>query len=133
MASLFEVPLEPTTGLQTFAIFITFFFPALALVVIVVRDAGRLANKQFGLGTSPGRGRPFSPRELVPALTDRTVPASRRLARVDRHGENKPLPAWPPLLGGDGTTTDGRGQLLSLAETVASYFCGSAPDGRGRV
>jgi hypothetical protein len=58
MASLFDVPPEPTSGLQTFAIFITFFFPALALVVIVIRDAGRLATRQFGLGTSMAVARP---------------------------------------------------------------------------
>ncbi len=38
----------PPTGLQIFAIFITFFFPALALVVVGIRAAGRLATHQFG-------------------------------------------------------------------------------------
>jgi len=52
MASILDVPNEPTTWLQTFAIFIILFFPALALVVIVVRAAGRLATNQFGLGES---------------------------------------------------------------------------------
>ncbi len=50
MVSLLDIPSEPTSWLQTFAIVITFFFPALALIVIVIRDAGRLATKQFGLG-----------------------------------------------------------------------------------
>ncbi len=50
MASLLDIPTEPTTGLQTFAIFIVIFFPAVALLVIVLRNAGRLANNQFGLG-----------------------------------------------------------------------------------
>ena len=49
MASILDIPDTPSTWLQTFAIFIIFFFPALALVVIVCRDAGRLASRQFGL------------------------------------------------------------------------------------
>ncbi|KAH8894864.1 hypothetical protein GQ53DRAFT_715529, partial [Thozetella sp. PMI_491] len=39
----------PATGLQIFAIFINFFFPSLALVVVGIRAAGRLATSQFGL------------------------------------------------------------------------------------
>ena len=38
----------PPTGLQIFAIFINFFFPSVALVVVGIRAAGRLATNQFG-------------------------------------------------------------------------------------
>jgi len=37
-----------TTGLQTFALFVNFFFPALALIVVSTRAAGRLATHKFG-------------------------------------------------------------------------------------
>lgn len=40
---------EPTR-LQMFAIAIIFVFPALALVIVTVRAAGRLAVRQFGWG-----------------------------------------------------------------------------------
>jgi hypothetical protein len=39
------------TGLQIFAIAIIFVFPALALVVVIIRAAGRVAIRQFGWGT----------------------------------------------------------------------------------
>jgi len=39
------------TSLQTFAIAIVFVFPALALVVVITRAAGRIAIRQFGWGT----------------------------------------------------------------------------------
>jgi len=93
MASLFEVPPGPTTGLQTFAVFVTFFFPAVALVVVVVRSAGRLATKQFGLGTlspaTPALRSAPGPQSRLPSLTMtvRFFVTSRRLARVDSHGE----------------------------------------------
>ncbi|KAK3357093.1 hypothetical protein B0T25DRAFT_146694 [Lasiosphaeria hispida] len=43
--------LPPNSGpprLQVFALFVNFFFPALALVVVSTRAAGRLATRQFG-------------------------------------------------------------------------------------
>ncbi|OAA67070.1 hypothetical protein SPI_01646 [Niveomyces insectorum RCEF 264] len=43
------IPPGPTSGLQTFALFINFFFPALALTVVTARAAGRLVAHQFGL------------------------------------------------------------------------------------
>jgi len=46
-ATVINTP-EPTSGLQTFAIFLTFFLPALALVVVVIRGAGRWSAQQFG-------------------------------------------------------------------------------------
>jgi hypothetical protein len=49
MASLLDIPTE-TSPLQTLAIAIILVFPALALFVVIVRDVGRLASKQFGLG-----------------------------------------------------------------------------------
>lgn len=42
------MPDPPATPLQIFALFIIFFFPAIALVVVLVRVAGRLASVQFG-------------------------------------------------------------------------------------
>ncbi|KAJ9136689.1 Cfem domain-containing protein [Pleurostoma richardsiae] len=48
VASVLDIPAEPTSGLQTFAIFITLFFPALALVIVVIRNAGRFASHTFG-------------------------------------------------------------------------------------
>lgn len=38
-----------TTRLQTFALFVNFFFPSLALIVVAIRAAGRLATHQFAL------------------------------------------------------------------------------------
>lgn len=38
------------TSLQIFAIAIIFVFPALALVVVIIRAAGRIAIRQFGWG-----------------------------------------------------------------------------------
>ena len=52
MPNVLDIPTVPTTGLQTFAIFINFFFPALALAVVVLRTAGRLATNAFGWGES---------------------------------------------------------------------------------
>lgn len=49
-ASLLALPSSPApSGLQTFAIFVNFFFPALALVVVSVRVAGRVVASQFAL------------------------------------------------------------------------------------
>lgn len=49
MAGLLDTMPDPTpTSLQIFAIFIIIFFPALALVVVLIRVAGRLATSQFG-------------------------------------------------------------------------------------
>lgn len=39
------------TSLQIFAIAIIVVFPALALVVVIMRAAGRIAIRQFGWGT----------------------------------------------------------------------------------
>ncbi|CAK7203914.1 hypothetical protein SEUCBS139899_006664 [Sporothrix eucalyptigena] len=49
MVSALDIPTEPTTGLQNFAIAINFIFPAVALLVVVARVAGRLSSRQFGL------------------------------------------------------------------------------------
>ena len=49
MSSLLDFPPE-TSGLQRLAVGITFAFPAVALLTVLVRGAGRLASKQFGLG-----------------------------------------------------------------------------------
>lgn len=38
-----------TSRLQTFALFVNFFFPSLALIVVAIRAAGRLATRQFAL------------------------------------------------------------------------------------
>lgn len=51
-ASLLTIPSQ-TTGLQTLGLFLLFFFPALALIVIIVRCAGRFATSQFGWGMWP--------------------------------------------------------------------------------
>ena len=51
--SLLDIPQEPTSGLQTLAIIIIFAFPGLALATVVLRNAGKLATRQFGLGTWP--------------------------------------------------------------------------------
>ncbi|KAK3375397.1 hypothetical protein B0H63DRAFT_563309 [Podospora didyma] len=49
-ASRFPPPTYPApSGLQIFALFVNFFFPALALFVVATRAAGRLATRQFGL------------------------------------------------------------------------------------
>lgn len=42
------MPDPSATPLQIFALFIIFFFPAVALVVVLIRVAGRLATAQFG-------------------------------------------------------------------------------------
>jgi len=48
-ASLLSIPSSPApSGLQIFALFVTFFFPALALIVVSTRAAGRFATNQFG-------------------------------------------------------------------------------------
>ncbi|CAK7216614.1 hypothetical protein SBRCBS47491_002887 [Sporothrix bragantina] len=49
MVNLLDIPAEPTTGLQNFAIAIDFIFPAVALLVVIARVAGRLSSRQFGL------------------------------------------------------------------------------------
>jgi len=38
-----------SSSLQTFALFVNFFFPSLALVVVTTRSAGNLINHQFRL------------------------------------------------------------------------------------
>ena len=43
-----SMPDPSPTSLQIFALFIIFFFPAIALVVVLIRVAGRFATKQFG-------------------------------------------------------------------------------------
>lgn len=50
MMSALDIPTGPTSGLQIFGIAINFIFPALALVVVAARVAGRVASRQFGLG-----------------------------------------------------------------------------------
>lgn len=48
-ASILSLPSSPApTGLQIFAIFVNFFFPGLALIVVTTRAAGRFATSQFG-------------------------------------------------------------------------------------
>ncbi len=48
--TLLSLPTSPAaTGLQIFALFVNFFFPALALVVVSIRVAGRVAATQFAL------------------------------------------------------------------------------------
>ena len=44
---------DVTSPLQAFALFILFLFPALALVVVSLRAAGRWAWRQFGWGKPP--------------------------------------------------------------------------------
>jgi hypothetical protein len=39
----------PASGLQIFALFVNFFFPGLALLVVSVRVAGRVAANQFAV------------------------------------------------------------------------------------
>lgn len=47
--SLLALPSSPApSGLQIFAIFVNFFFPALALIVVIIRAAGRVATGRFG-------------------------------------------------------------------------------------
>jgi hypothetical protein len=43
------------TSLQIFAIVIIFVFPAVALVTVIIRAAGRIAIRQFGWGMSQVR------------------------------------------------------------------------------
>ncbi|KAK3322217.1 hypothetical protein B0H66DRAFT_194942 [Apodospora peruviana] len=46
---ILALPSSPaTSGLQIFALFVNFFFPALALAVVTTRAAGRFATNQFG-------------------------------------------------------------------------------------
>lgn len=52
-SSLLALPTSPeASGLQIFALFINFFFPALALLVVSIRVAGRLAARQFAVDDS---------------------------------------------------------------------------------
>jgi hypothetical protein len=52
-SSLLALPTSPApTGLQIFAIFVNFFFPALALLVVSVRVAGRAAVNKLALDDS---------------------------------------------------------------------------------
>lgn len=47
--SLLSLPSSPApSGLQIFAIFVNFFFPALALIVVTIRAVGRFATNRFG-------------------------------------------------------------------------------------
>ncbi|EAQ91150.1 hypothetical protein CHGG_03085 [Chaetomium globosum CBS 148.51] len=48
-ASLLALPTSPASGLQTFALFINFFFPALALVVVSARVAGRVVASRLAV------------------------------------------------------------------------------------
>jgi len=49
-ASSFGASPNPGSAkLQTFALFVNFFFPSLALVVVTTRTAGKLLNRQFKL------------------------------------------------------------------------------------
>lgn len=49
-SSLLTLPTSPAaSGLQIFALFINFFFPALALLIVSVRVAGRLASGLFAV------------------------------------------------------------------------------------
>ena len=41
---------DRTSGMQNFALAILFGFPALALIIVVIRTAGRWASRQFGWG-----------------------------------------------------------------------------------
>ena len=51
-ASILSLPSSPApSGLQIFAIFVNFFFPGLALIVVTTRAAGRFATNQFVLMT----------------------------------------------------------------------------------
>lgn len=45
-----DVTKIPTPPLQGAAIFINFFFPALSLVVVVLRAYSRIKTRQWGLG-----------------------------------------------------------------------------------
>lgn len=48
--SLLALPTSPAaSGLQTFALFINFFFPALALVVVSARVAGRVVASRLAV------------------------------------------------------------------------------------
>ena len=49
-SSLLALPTSPAaSGLQIFALFINFFFPGLALIVVCTRVAGRVAARQFAV------------------------------------------------------------------------------------
>lgn len=49
-SSLLALPTFPAaSGLQIFALFINFFFPGLALIVVSIRVAGRVAAHQFAV------------------------------------------------------------------------------------
>ncbi|KAK4169440.1 hypothetical protein QBC43DRAFT_62189 [Cladorrhinum sp. PSN259] len=48
-SSLLALPTTPASGLQIFALFVNFFFPALALVVVSIRVAGRVATAHFAI------------------------------------------------------------------------------------
>ena len=49
-SSLLAIPTSPAaSGLQIFALFINFFFPALALLVVSIRVAGRVAASLFAV------------------------------------------------------------------------------------
>lgn len=56
--SLLTIPPQ-SSGLQTVGLFILFFLPALALVIVITRCAGRFATGQFGWGEWP-RHLPFA-------------------------------------------------------------------------
>ncbi|KAK3996041.1 hypothetical protein QBC44DRAFT_366012 [Cladorrhinum sp. PSN332] len=47
--SLLALPTTPASSLQIFALFVNFFFPALALIVVSVRVAGRVATAHFAV------------------------------------------------------------------------------------
>ena len=48
-SSLLALPNTPASGLQIFAIFVNFFFPAVALVVVSIRVAGRVATSNLAI------------------------------------------------------------------------------------
>ena len=61
---------DATSPLQTVALFILFFFPALALVVVSLRAAGRWAWGQFGWGELFPSFSSISSSRRVPSLTE---------------------------------------------------------------
>lgn len=47
-----DVTQIPTPPLQAAAVFINFFFPAMALVLVALRSYSRIKTRQWGLGMS---------------------------------------------------------------------------------
>ncbi len=44
----FNLPPNPTSLMQTFALIILFFFPGVALIIVGIRAVGRWTSRQFG-------------------------------------------------------------------------------------